>query len=360
MSQDQPTTENQEMTALTNEELDQISTFFQERLVGQPEVVQALTAVLYKQNALLKRVLEYDKESSREVGIPTDPTVLLLLGGSWGKSLAARLIPMALERLERGSLTVLTPLPQDPEGTLNIEPRAVAAPFATVVIENIEMAQSINTRFVTNLAHLLERGLIALVDPLQKAIHPVPLGLSTFIMTSNVADEEIRQALNPETRLGFLHPTGEKPVDAEAMYEKTQEICRRALGLLPRALLRKVDETIILRPLSEDDLQQVFDLEITHYQQTMFPGRALPVAFEGEAKERLFAEARNGLGIYGAHALRRVLQRYIDPVVYRAYNEGTLTEDNLEEQKVLVRFEHDAVQVQLMPTPEQSRQNEKG
>lgn len=349
MTQEQPTPETQSLTALSSAELEQITTFFRERLIGQPEVVQVLINVLYKQNALLRRVLERDPESEGIIGIPTDPTVMLLLGGSWGKSLAAQLIAMALAGLGRGSLTVLTPLPQDSEGNLDIEPHALAVPFATVVIENIESAQYVNARFVTNLAHLIDTGLIALVDPLQKVVKPVPLGLSTFIMTSSVADEEIRQTLNPETQLGFLRRTDDRPVDAAAMYEKVQHICQRALGQLPRELLRQVDETVILRPLSEDDLLQIFDLEIAHYQQAMFPGRALPVTFEGAARERLFAEARDGLGIYGAHALRRVLQRHIDPLVYRAYNEGTLTEANLEEQQVVVSLQEDAVSVRLAP-----------
>jgi ATP-dependent Clp protease ATP-binding subunit ClpA len=347
MSQEQPTEDRRRLTALSREELDGISAFFQQRLVGQPEVVEALTNVLHKQNALLKRILEHPDDKEHPVGIPTDATVLLFLGGSWGKSLATRLIPMALSTLQRGSLTVLTPLPQDPEGTLNFEPHAVATPFATLVIENIEIAQSVNARFVSNLAYLLETGVVALVDPVQKAVRPVPLGLTTFIMTSNVADAEIRETLNPETRLGFLRPTEDEPTHAEEMYAKVQQICYRALELLPGELLRQVDEIVVLRPLSEDDLRRVFELEIDYYQQVVFPGRALPLAFEGEAKERLFDEARRGLGIYGAHALRRVLQRYIDPVVYRAYNEGNLTEDNLDERLVSVSAAGNAVQVRL-------------
>jgi ATP-dependent Clp protease ATP-binding subunit ClpA len=349
MSEEQPQPDQapQKPSALSREELDQITTFFQERLIGQPEVVQALTNVLYKQNALLKRILEHDPEGQRPIGIPADPSVLLLMGGSWGKSLATRLIPMALSQLGRGSLTVLTPLPQDSEGTLNLEPRAVAVPFATVVVENIETAERINTRFVANLAHLIETGMIALVDPVKQAVQPVPLGLTTFILTSNIADEEIRAALNPETRLGFLHPTEDQPLDVARAYEEVQRICHRAMGLLPGDLLRQVDETVILRPLGEDDLHQVFELEIAHYQQAVFPGRALRLAFEGGAKDLLFAEAKEGLGIYGAHALRRVLQRHVDPVVYRAYNEGTLSEANLDEHTVMVRSEADALTVRL-------------
>ncbi len=343
MSQKQPAQETHTLTALTREELDKVTAFFQERLIGQPEVVQALSNVLYKQNALLKRALEKDTNAS----IPADPTVLLLMGGSWGKSLAARLIPMALRDLEIGSLTTLTPLPQDSEGTLDLDPRVLSIPFATVVVEDIESAYRMNTRFVANLAHLLSAGIVTLVDPEQKIVHPVPLGLSTFVMTSSAADEEIRQALNPETRLGFLHPSGDQEVDVEAMYGKVQHICQQALELLPRELLRHVDETVILRPLNEDDLRQVFDLEIAHYEQAVFPGHTLPIVFEGEARERLFDEARGGLGVYGAHALRRVLQRYVDAVVYRAFNEGALSEENLGEQQVVVGLEGDGVSVGL-------------
>jgi hypothetical protein len=343
--QQQPVREPSQLTALSSDELSQITDFFQQRLVGQPEVVNALTNVLYKQNALLKRIVEREPKSEHAAGIPADPTVLLLMGGSWGKSLATRLIPMALSQLGRGTMTVLTPLPQDPEGSLNMEPRAVAAPFATVVIENIEIAQRINARFVANLAHLLETGLIALVDPVKEVVQPVPLGLTTIIMTSSIADQEIREALNPETRLGFL-PKG-RSVDIAMTYDEIQRICLRALDMLPGELLRQVDDTVILRPLGQDDLHQVFELEIAHYKQIIFPGRAVRIAFEGDAKDRLFAEAQEGLGIYGTHALRRVLQRYIDPVVYRAYNAGNLTEDNLDAHTVMVRAEADAVHVTL-------------
>jgi ATP-dependent Clp protease ATP-binding subunit ClpA len=332
------------MKALTAEQLQQATQFFEDRLIGQPEVVNALTDVLYKQNALLKRVLE-----QKGGQIPTDPTVLLLMGGSWGKSLAARLIPIALERWGHGSLTTLTPLPQDPEGILDFDPRAIAAPFATVVIENIGRAQHINGRFVNNLAHLIEAGMIGIMDQEQQTVHPVPLGLTTFIMTSSVADEAIRETLDPGSKLGFLQPTNNQPVDVDAIYVEVKDICTQALSLLPGELLRHVDETIILRPLSENDLKKIFDLEISHYQQTLFPGRVLTITFQDQAKEHLFAEAEESLEIYGSHALRRVLQHHIDPVVYRAYNKGSLTEENLDQQSVLVQVREDKVDVQLVP-----------
>lgn len=336
------TTNERRMSALTPEQLKQVTAFFEQRLIGQPEAIQTLTNVLYKQNALLKRVLE---RSGELTGIPADPTVLLIMGGSWGKSLITRLIPMALGPLGYGSLSVLTPLPQDPEGALNLDPGAVATPFATIVVENIEMVETINARFVANLAHMLDTGVVALIDPEQNRVQPFPLGLTTVIMTTAVADEEIRHTLNPETRLGFLPQ--ERQVDMGEAYQEVQRICQRSLGRLPRDLLRHVDETIVLRPLGQDDLARIFDLEIQHFEQMVFPGRRLDVVMSDAARARLFDEAQQGLGMYGIHALRRVLQRYIDPVVYRAYNEGELTEESLDKRQVVVELEGEAVTVRL-------------
>jgi hypothetical protein len=345
--EEQTSDQSDQLAALTAKELEQITAFFTERLIGQPEVVQTLANVLYKQNALLKRVLEQDEADPHPAGVPADPTVILLMGGSWGKSLATRLIPMALGAHGRGSLTVLTPLPQDPDGTLNMDPNAVAAPFATVVVENIESLEHLNARFLANLAHLLETGIIGVPDYEEKRLQPVPLGLATFMLTTSVADKEIREALDPEARLGFLPPAEEQPPDAAQAYAEVRRICERALDWLPHELLRAVDETVILRPLSQADLARIFDLEIGTYEQAMFPGQALRMHFDPGAKESLFAEAQAGLHVYGTHTLRRVLQRYVDPVVYRAFNTGHLTEDNLDQHQVRVGLSEGQVTVNL-------------
>jgi hypothetical protein len=252
---------------------------------------------------------------------------------------------MALSGTGYAPLTELTPLPQDPEGTLYMEPGLLTVPFATVVVENVEAAYQMNTRFVGNLAHLMSSGLVPMIDEQAGSVRPIPLGLTTFMLTTSVADPEIRQALSTEGRLGFLRP--DAPLEPEHAYQEVQRICHRALSALPTEILREVDETVVLRPLSQEDLRQVFDLEIDDYRRAIFPGRDLKIAFTSEAKARLFEEAESGLEIYSVHALRRVLQRHIDPVVYRAYNEGELREETLDEVQVSVSLEGEQVDVQL-------------
>ena len=325
--------------ALTAAQLEETVDFFRTRLVGQPEVVEVLSNVLTRQNALLRYGLEHKEEKA---GIPADPTVLLFVGGSWGKSLAARLIPMALSRYGLGSLTALTALPQDPEGSIYLDPRIVAVPFAVVLVEHIEAAYAMNARFVGNLAYVINAGLVPLPDEIRGMVRPIPLGLATFIFTTGVGEEEIRRALYPDGTSGFLK---RRDLSAEDAYQKVQTICHRALRDLPQEILREVDETVIFRPLNEDDLRKVFDLEIEYYEQGIFPGRRIGVAFEPDAKEQAFSEALALLDVYGIHVLRRKLQHHIDPVVYQAYIKGTLTEENIEKARVLVTLEGEQLKV---------------
>jgi hypothetical protein len=326
---------------LTPRQLEETVDFFRTRLVGQPEVVEVLSNVLLRQNALLRYGLEHREERP---ALPAEPTVLLFVGGSWGKSLAARLIPLALSRYGLSSLTTLTSLPQDPEGTIYLDPRVVAVPFAVVLIEHIEAAYAMNARFVGNLAYVLNAGLVPLADEIHGMVRPIPLGLATFIFTTSVGEEEIRRTLYPDGKSGFLK---RRDLSAEDAYRKVQRICHQAMQDLPQEILREVDETVIFRPLSEDDLRKVFDLEIEYYEQGIFPGRRIPIAFEPEAKEWAFSEALALLDIYGIHVLRRKLQHHIDPVVYKAYIEGTLTEENIEKARVLVVLEGEQLKVKL-------------
>ncbi|GEM_PF-1116029 len=325
--------------ALTAAQLEETVDFFRTRLVGQPEVVEVLSNVLTRQNALLRYGLEHREEKA---GIPADPTVLLFVGGSWGKSLAARLIPMALSRYGLSSLTTLTALPQDSEGSIYLDPRIVAVPFAVVLVEHIEAAYAMNARFVGNLAYVINAGLVPLLDEIHGMVRPIPLGLATFIFTTGVGEEEIRRTLYPDGKSGFLK---RRDLSAEDAYRQVQTICHQALRDLPQEILREVDETVIFRPLNEDDLREVFDLEIEYYEQGIFPGRRISVAFEPEAKERAFSEALALLDVYGIHVLRRKLQHHIDPVVYKAYIEGTLTEENIEQARVLVTLEGEQLKV---------------
>ena len=66
--------------ALTAAQLEETVDFFRTRLVGQPEVVEVLSNVLLRQNALLGYGLEHKEVKA---GISADPTWLRFVGGFW-------------------------------------------------------------------------------------------------------------------------------------------------------------------------------------------------------------------------------------------------------------------------------------
>jgi len=332
------------LTPPTPAQIEAARGFFASRLVGQPEVVQVLTDVLYRQTALLKRFLEHPDQAG---GIPRDPTVLLFAGGSWGKTLAARLIPQALGPLGLAPFGVLTPLPQDLEGTLDIDQEIFTVPFAVVLIEHLEDALEINARFVANLARLLEGGVYPLLDAESKMVHPIPLGLTTFIFTTSVGEEEIRRTLQPDGKLGFLREAG---MPAQQAYESVQRIVRKELAGLPDEIMRHVDETVIFRPLSNGDLRRIFDAEVEYYEHSAFPGKRLRLEIEPAAGDFLFSQALADLDVYGIRALRRALQRHVDAALYQAYVDGRLNEAELERTVVHVGLDKGAVVVELRET----------
>jgi len=343
-AQDKSTTGGEATATLkapTPEQIEEAARYFSERLIGQPEVVQALTNVLYRQTALLKRLLEHPDQPGV---IPRDPTVLLFAGGSWGKTLAAKLIPQALSPLGFAPFAILTPLPQDLEGNLDLDAEMFSVPFAVVLVERLEVADEVNSRFVVNLARLLDAGMFPMMDPETKEVHPLPLGLTTFIFTTSVGEEEILHALHPDGKLGFLRGASVSP---EQAYAEVQRIIRKELATLPEPILRHVDETVIFRPLSNGDLRRIFEAEIEFYEHSAFPGKRLCLEIEEAAQDLLFAEALEGLDVYGIRSLNRTLQRYVDPVVYRAYVEGKLAEEDLESKAIRVGLRDGAVQVEI-------------
>ena len=202
----------------------------------------------------------------------------------------------------------------------------------------------INARFVANLARLLESGVYPLMDAETKTMHTIPLGLTTFIFTTSAGEEEIQHTLQADGKLGFLRNPSVSP---EQAYEMVQRIVRKELTVLPEAIMRHVDETVIFRPLTNGDLRRIFEAEMEFYEHSAFPGKTLRIEIEPPAGDFLFDQALDGLELYGIRALRRALQRYVDPPLYRAYVAGRLNEDALERLAVHVRLVDGEVRVEL-------------
>ncbi len=119
------------------------------------------------------------------------------------------------------------------------------------------------------------------------------------IMTSNVGAGEIKAS-----RLGF----GSK--DEEKKYEDMKERQMEALRKKFRPeFLNRIDDTIIFRPLNEEDMGKIVDMLLVQLAKRIEP-TGITLSITDKAKEYIVKEGSNVE--YGARPLRRAIQKMIE------------------------------------------------
>ena len=118
-------------------------------------------------------------------------------------------------------------------------------------------------------------------------------------MTSNVGAGEIKAS-----RLGF----GSK--DEEKKYEDMKERQMEALRKKFRPeFLNRIDDTIIFRPLNEEDMGKIVDMLLVQLAKRIEP-TGITLSITDKAKEYIVKEGSNVE--YGARPLRRAIQKMIE------------------------------------------------
>ncbi len=115
-----------------------------------------------------------------------------------------------------------------------------------------------------------------------------------IIMTSNIGSHWIRELVQ---------------TDQEAMRRKVMEELNRHFR---PEFLNRVDETIIFRPLTRDDLKQIVEIQLRRLRE-LLAERHITIELTDAAKEYL---ANKGYDpVFGARPLKRAIQRYLqDPL----------------------------------------------
>jgi ATP-dependent Clp protease ATP-binding subunit ClpB len=87
--------------------------------------------------------------------------------------------------------------------------------------------------------------------------------------------------------------------------------------------LNRVDETIIFRRLSREDLRRIVDIQVG-YLQGRLAGREIRISLSEGAKDRL---ARDGYDpVYGARPLKRLIQQQIENPLAKRILAGQFTD----------------------------------
>lgn len=131
--------------------------------------------------------------------------------------------------------------------------------------------------------------------------HAIDFKNTVIIMTSNVGADLIRK----ETTMGFITRD-----DAKSSYDKMKEI---VLGELKKAFrpefLNRVDETIVFKPLSKEDLTVIVDILLKDVNKRL-EEKGLALVASKKAKKFLVEKGYDPK--FGARPLRRTIEDYIE------------------------------------------------
>ncbi|MCR9119953.1 MAG: AAA family ATPase, partial [bacterium] len=137
-----------------------------------------------------------------------------------------------------------------------------------------------------------------------------------LIMTTNAG----AQAIKNESSFGYHTAT-----DAEGSYK---DMKRRVMGEIEKVFrpefLNRLDETIIFRHLTQDNLKQVIDLELAKVRERLQNQRGLELILTDDAKEFIIKKGCTKTD-YGARPLRRTLENYIEDPLSEELLRGEFT-----------------------------------
>ncbi len=165
-------------------------------------------------------------------------------------------------------------------------------PYAVVLLDEIEKA---HPDVFNMLLQVMEEG--RLTDSFGRN---VDFRNVILIMTTNAGAEAIKN----ESKFGFDRPT------EDANYADMKErVMDRIERVFRPEFLNRLDDTIIFRHLTNEDLQEVVDLELSKVKERLAE-RGLVLTLSEEAKQFLIKKGSNL--DYGARPLRRAIENFVE------------------------------------------------
>ena len=209
-------------------------------------------------------------------------------------------------------------------------------PYAVVLFDEIEKA---HPDVFNMMLQVMEEG--RLTDSFGRN---VDFRNTILIMTTNAGAEAIKN----ESAFGFQKP------DADASYDSMKQ---RVMDQIERVFrpefLNRLDDTIIFRHLTKDDLKNVIDYELAKVRERLLD-RGLSIELTDDAKEFLVTKGSNL--DYGARPLRRALeQRIEDPLSEELLRGAFEGKDTIVVTGILENSDGDRVDTKDVTTNEEGK-----
>ncbi|MBX9791810.1 MAG: ATP-dependent Clp protease ATP-binding subunit [Pirellulales bacterium] len=165
-------------------------------------------------------------------------------------------------------------------------------PYAVVLLDEIEKA---HPDVFNMLLQVMEEG--RLTDSFGRN---VDFRNAILIMTTNAGAEAIKN----EASFGFQRPDDDSSY--ESMKERVQD---RIEKVFRPEFLNRIDDVIVFRHLTVDDLKTVIDIELKKVRERLSE-RNLKLTLTDEAKQFLIKKGSNT--DFGARPLRRAIENYVE------------------------------------------------
>ncbi len=165
-------------------------------------------------------------------------------------------------------------------------------PYSVILFDEFEKA---DPEVFHILLQIMEEGM--LTDSFGRRVN---FRNSIIILTSNIGT----RTLSKNRMLGF------KSEDEEKNFEETKDFLMQELkNAIPPELYNRVDEVIIFKPLTREDLLKIVDLQLRDLE-TRIQEHNIKLELTDEAKEFLIEKGYEPE--YGARPLRRTIRKYIE------------------------------------------------
>ncbi len=175
-------------------------------------------------------------------------------------------------------------------------------PYSVILFDEIEKA---HPEVFNILLQILDNG--RLTDAKGRAVN---FKNTVIIMTSNLGSELIKDHAQ-KASFGFISPE-EKTGAQEIIEEKIHQVLKETFKT---EFLNRIDEIIIFKPLSKNDVKQIVELQLKKVFERLKEKR-INLKVNEKAKDLI---AEMGFDpLYGARPLKRIIQQYIlDPLSLR-------------------------------------------
>ncbi len=181
-------------------------------------------------------------------------------------------------------------------------------PYSVVLFDEIEKG---HPDVIQLLLQILEDG--RLTDSLGRT---VDFRNTIIIMTTNVGASLIQR----QTTMGFAAAGASDFQDIDKLKEKVLEEAKR---IFKPEFLNRINDIVVFRPLSKDDLIKIVDIEVAKVVKRL-AARNLHLEFSPESKLLLIEKGYDEK--YGARPLRRAVEHYLEDPLAEAMLRGDIKE----------------------------------